>query len=478
MSRMRDATPKGQGAGRGVAAPTRRVWTAALVLAAALGGVAPPAPLAGQEAPPPPRPLTLGEAADAALASHPTVGAARARVEGADAVRQAARAAFLPTVAGTSALVRHAEPMVVAPLHGFDPMNPPAFDRTLIQSQLAMDVTLFDGGVRRAQVRAAEAVEGAVQLRGEATEQEVLEAVAAAYTGVLAAREMRAAALRQAEALAAERERAEQRLREGTAARVEVLRAEAALLDARAHLATAEAAVGLAERGLARLMGVDPGALAGRSLEDVAPAVAASVPVAGGGAGTEPAPDEPRLQAARRAVDAARARVSQERAGRLPTLKGSAGLLNFGSGAGEYVTEWQAGLRVSWPLFTGGARTAAIRRADADLRVAEEELRQVELALAAAADAAGAALAEARARSRALAAAVAQWEEVARIEALSLDAGSGVQPDYLRAEAALFQARAGHARARYDEILALVGRARAQGTLDRGWMDLALEARR
>ena len=100
--------------------------------------------------------LTLGEAADAALASHPTVLAARARVDGAHAAREAARAAFLPTVVGTSGLVRHAEPMVVAPLHGFDPMNPPAFDRTLIQSQLATEVTFFGGGARRARVRAAE----------------------------------------------------------------------------------------------------------------------------------------------------------------------------------------------------------------------------------------------------------------------------------------------------------------------------------
>jgi outer membrane protein len=419
--------------------------------------------------------LTLGEAADAALASHPSVRAARARVDGADAVRQAARAAFLPTVVGTSALVRHAEPMVVAPLHGFDPMNPPSFDRTLVQSQLAMEVTLFDGGARRTRVRAAEAAEGALGFQEDATEQALLEAVAAAYTGALAAREMRAAAVRQVRALAAEEERAGQRFREGTAARVELLRAAAALQEARAQLATAEAAVGLAERGLARLMGLAPASLAERELTDVHPTVGEASPLA---TGAGAASMEPRVEAARRALHAAQARLAQERAGRLPSLKGSAGLLNFGSGAGDYATEWQAGVRVSWPLFTGGARTAAIRRAEADVRVAEEELRQAELATDSELDAAEAALAEARARGEALAAAVAQWAEVARIEALSLEAGSGTQPDYLRAEAALFQARSGNARARYDEILALVGRARAQGSLDREWMDQALEARR
>lgn len=430
-----------------------------------------PRPSAGQE------PLTLAAAADAALTTHPSVLAAGARVDGADAMRRAARASFLPTVAGASGLTRYEEPMVVAPLHGFDPKNPPDFDRTLLQSQISMEVTLLDFGSRRAMVRGADAAEEALGLRADATAQELLEAVATAYTGVLAAREMREAARRQVEALGSELDRAQQRLREGTAARVEVLRAEAALLDARAQLATAEARTGLAERNLARLMGADPTTVAGRDLADVAPRQEAAAPDVERAQAAEAPVTDPRVEAARRGVQAARARLSQERAGRLPTIRGSAGLLNFGSGAGDYVTEWQAGIRLSWPLFTGGARSAAISRAEADLRVAEEELRQVELAVAASLDGADAALAEASARADALRASVAQWEEVTRIETLSLETGTGVQQDYLRAEAALFQARAGYARARYDEILALVGRARAQGILDRGWMDTRLEAR-
>lgn len=439
--------------------PTTRRRRACL-LAAALWAATLPLPVVAQQ------PLTLSAAADAALASHPSVLTAGARVDGADAARRAARAAFLPSVVGSSGLTRHAEPMVVAPLHGFDPTHPPDFDRTLVQSQLAMEVTLLDFGARRAQLRGAEALAAGLDLRADATGQELLETVTAAYTGVLAAREMREAARRQESALASELDRAEQRLREGTAARVEVLRAEAALLDARAQLATAEARVGLAERGLARVMGVDASTVEGRPLADVAPRpeVAPSAGVV-----------DPRIEAARRSVEAARARRSQERAGLLPTLRGSAGLLSFGSGLGEYVTEWQAGVRLTWPLFTGGARRASIHRAEADVRVAEEELRQVELAVAAALDAAQAALTEAHGRAEALAASVAQWEEVARIEALSLETGAGVQQDYLRAEAALFQARAGEARARYDEILAHVARARAQGRLDRAWMDDALE---
>ena len=412
--------------------------------------------------------LTLQTAADSALATHPTVAAARARVDAADAGRSAARAALFPSLAANGSLARFQEPMVVAPLHGFDPMNPPTFDRTLIQGQLGVDYMLWDGGARGARIRGADAAEGIANARLEATSMELLDDVVSAYTGVLSARELQAAADRQVAALEAEHDHADQRLREGTAARVEVMRAEAALLDARAQKATADARTGLAERGLARLMGVAPGVVSGAGLADVAPRE---------GADTTSATD-PRIAAAQRAVDVAQARVDVERAGRLPRLSAGAGLQNYGSGAGDYVTEWQAGVKVSWPLFTGGARAAAIRSAEADLTAARDELRRTELAVAGALDAANASVAESAARARALEASVAQWDEVARIEALSLETGAGVQQDYLRAEASLFQARAGRARARYDEILALVGRARAQGRLDRTWIDDALEIRR
>ncbi|HSG09704.1 MAG TPA: TolC family protein [Longimicrobiales bacterium] len=438
----------------------RLAWRAPLVLAMLSGAI--PAGVGAQT-------LTLGAALDSALATHPSVGAAQARMEGATATHEAARAAYLPTVTGSAGITRFQQPMVVAPLHGFDPLHPPAFDQTLIQGQVGMAYTLFDGGARGALSSGTAAAEESMALQKDAIVQELIQSVTLAYTAVLGSREVFIAAEAQVDALASEFDRAGQRLREGTAARVEVLRAEAALLDARAQSASAEVQVGVAERNLARLMGVDPSTTLGRSLADVAPRRGArGVAVA----------DNPRILAAARAVDAAQARVDQENAGRLPSVRAAAGLQNFGSSRGEYDTEWQAGLQVSWPLFTGGARTAAIHKARADLRVAEQQLAQARLAVAADLDGADAAWREASARAEALAASVAQWEEVARVEALSLENGAGLQQDYLRAQAALFQARAGLARARFDMILALVGRARAQGHLDLDWMATALETAR
>ncbi len=186
----------------------------------------------------------------------------------------------------------------------------------------------------------------------------------------------------------------------------------------------------------------------------------------------------PAVERARRAVQAAEAMVEVERGDGWPRLDARAGLLDFGTLTGEHVFEWQAGVQLSWPLFTGGARSASVRRAEARLQAIRAEFDEAELDAARAVDAAQAAVLEADARVEALEASVAQWTEVARIEALALDAGSGVQADLLRAQARRFQASAGLARARSDAVLARVSLARAHGTLDTRWLNRSVEARR
>ena len=70
-----------------------------------------------------------------------------------------------------------------------------------------------------------------------------------------------------------------------------------------------------------------------------------------------------------------------------------------------------------------------------------------------------------------MATAVTQWEEVARIEALALEAGAGEQRDLLRAEAGVFQARAGYALATEEAIAARLRLARSRGVLVREWIN-------
>jgi len=442
---------------------TPTAGSAAAALVAAL--VAVPRPILAQS-------LTLTDAVDAALASHPSVSAAQSRVSAADGAEGIARGARLPGASVQGTLTRFQEPMIVAPLHGFDLTNVPTFDRTLVQGQLTVGYTLFDGGARSSRIRGADAMADASRYGLSATEMAVIDETATAYVGVLSARAVLEAAQAQVGALTEEADRAQRAFEAGTAAEVEVLRARATLQEARAQLASAEARTDLSVRVLARLMGVDPGTIVSDGLGDVAAGVDAPDDPGGGSASS------PVVLQADRAVQVAEATLSGERAGRLPTVQAGAGVLDFGTIDGSHTAEWQAGLQVSWSLFSGGSRGASVRRAEAELSAARSDLDAARLQVDQAVDAARTAVVEADARADALELGVEQWEEVARIEALALEAGSGVQADLLRAQAGLFQARAGHAQARYDAVLSRIRLARAQGTLDRDWMDEALEISR
>ncbi len=153
-------------------------------------------------------------------------------------------------------------------------------------------------------------------------------------------------------------------------------------------------------------------------------------------------------------------------------------LAQYGSNDYSPTREWQGGLQFSYPLFTGGARIAAGERADADVRAARASLAQAQLRLASGVDQAVASVNSAGARVQALETAVAQAVEVARIEKLALDAGSGVQTDYLTAEAQLLSARASLTQARAAEAAARIELARLLGELSPDWLRANLESQR
>lgn len=410
--------------------------------------------------------LTLARAVETALRSHPSMLGSRARITAAVARVDAARGRLLPGVVAEGSATRFQEPMLVRPLHGFDPQAVPAFDETLIQGRVGVAWTAFDGGARRAAVGEARALEEAARNRAADAEAVLIEEVGDAYLAVVGARRTLEAAGAQVRALESEVARAIRLLEEGAVAEVERLRALAALADAQALESGARARVGGAEERLARLLNVPLERVGTVPLAPVDPALLA---VSRGAA-------PPAVRAAREVATAAAAAAAAERGSRAPTVDVGAGLMTFASAAGDATAEWQAGLRVSWPIFTGGARSAAVRAAEARAAAADADVRLTELSVGQARTAAETAVAEATARRAALATSVERWEEVVRIEGLALEAGAGVQSDYLNAQAALFQARAGLTAAVNQEARARLALARAMGALDREWIVTTREA--
>lgn len=416
--------------------------------------------------------LTIQDAVQTALTRHPAVELAKAQAARGSYGTREARAAQFPQLTLESMVRRYEEPMVVAPLHGFDPTSPPVFDRTLAQGVVSLNYTLFDAGrgdrIRRAQ-RLAEAAETGVA----AAEAAVIRETVAAWLDVRSARELVDAYARQVVALTRERDRAAQMVAQGRAARVALLRAEAALSAAQADALAADAQLSNALNELARLLG--------RNASEIEPAALPALRVRRSTDSTRAVLLEraqqlnPELRRLRLQRDAAAAERAAARGSWWPRVQAGGRYIEYGSSATSPQGEWDVGAHLSYPLFTGGARGAAIDRAGAEVRAADAEIAAGERRVAEALDRALSALVTAQARVTALTSAVTQSEEVARIEQLALNAGAGVQSDYLTAEANLFRARAALTAARAQEVLARVELARVTGELTVGWVAANLE---
>jgi outer membrane protein len=174
-------------------------------------------------------------------------------------------------------------------------------------------------------------------------------------------------------------------------------------------------------------------------------------------------------------TDAADASRKQAVADWWPRLDVSGSYLMFTSPSSELQGEWLVGVRLSLPLFTGGARSRAVSTASARAQFAREQYRLTQLRGEEAVDRALGAVLEWHARVEAVGTAVQHLTEVARIEQLALQEGAGTQTDYLSAEAELRRASALLVRARHTEIAARVELASVTGVLSPQWISDMLE---
>lgn len=419
--------------------------------------------------------LSLPQAVRLALGSHPVVAAARAAEDETGARVAEARAAWLPQIIAQGTVTRFELPMIVAPLHGFDPTRPPTFDRTLIQGAGQLGYTLFDGGARGARIGAARAEADGAEAGLESALMRVIAETARAYLAVLSTHSRRAAQDQGLAALAAERSRVIQALDVGRAARVDLLRVEAAIAQAEAEHVASEAELDMAERTLARLLAVDPERTRAARLAPIR-SRDTTIALDRTRALSRAAATNPELAQARRRAEAAEFARRAARAAWFPRLELGGGYLGFGGGTVDFTAEWQASARITYPLFQGGARAAAISAATSRARAAAEQYRAAQMELEAALDRALAAAREARARVTAMRRAVDHLAEVVRIEQLALEAGAGTQTDFLRAEADLRRSRAALIEAEHGEILARVDLARLTGELSAEWLANTVES--
>ncbi|MFQ6046079.1 MAG: TolC family protein, partial [Gemmatimonadales bacterium] len=451
------------------------IMRATLLLATLSQGVAAPATAAVGERQGPQKPkLTLQEAVERALAFHPDLAQARALEEGAAAQVGEAVARRLPQIGARASATRFQEPMIVRPLHGFDIAEPPEFDRTLLQGNLTAALTLFDGGERRARVRGSRATFRAAEVGLDQVSQDLVATVTHRYLAVLGAARLADAHEAGVRALQAESLRVEQLLSEGRAAPVQLLQVSAALAQTQAEGVDVASRLELAELDLARAVGVNVSETRAERLAEVRLTHTArhedraAVLARLDGGNLE-------LRKAQLELQAARWNRRAAKSAWLPSLDLTAGYLGFGAAGGDVTGEWQAALRLGYPLFLGGARGARLRRTDWEARAAEQRYLSARLRAEEAADRALSAVARGDAQVVAVEAAVRHLTELVRIEALRVAEGSGTETEFLDAESRLRRARAQLIEARHQAIIARVEVARLTGELSLEWLEATLE---
>lgn len=334
----------------------RLILVLVLLLAGGLSAWADPASPAGAARPDPGAPLTLAEAADAAVRLHPDLDAAASRVLQARARADAARAGFYPTLSANVGAT-HSESSG-GRTSGLNVVR--SGGATSYVTGVSGRQTVFDFGRRRSRARAADRNLEATQEELEGTLQDLLLEVAVSYFTVL----------REESSVLIQRDNvrdAEERLRQargfyeaGTRARVEVTRAEADLAGARLSLIQAENAEMKARVLLGTAMGLPASvevALARVSLPARVPTMEGAVALAGD--------FRPDVRASRERLDAAVARVNLAAAEYRPTVDARGSYQVSDTEFPQKQNNWNLGMDISIPLFNEPTLGSALREAEA-----------------------------------------------------------------------------------------------------------------
>lgn len=315
--------------------------------------------------------LTLAQALDLALKENPNLGAASARSSEAEADYAIAAADLLPSVEANASVSRLNEDRLGS-LNGY---SSALYTRDSFGGVTGRQL-LFDGGKTSASKSAAQRGVEAGRMGFQATREETVYQVSQAFSRALDARDtvsVAASALKRQQAFEA---LTSDFFKAGKTTQLDVLKAEAARLDAERVLANTQEAEKMSIVSLAQAIGLRPGLAF--SIEGELPRRFEA-----------PSPDDemlhiatvrnPDLQQAQAQVAQAEESLRSAQAARAPELAllGSYGYRERDIGGSA--PEWIVGLAGTWTLYDGGALPAQTEKARARLSQARETERSVDL---------------------------------------------------------------------------------------------------
>jgi outer membrane protein TolC len=389
-------------------------------------------------------PLSLWEAMERAAQFNPAIKSQQVEVDRQTLEQDIARSQHLPKVDLNAAYTHYAYPTFITPIR--DAGVFPAMDRDIANIGLAMTLPLYRGGKLVAgEALAAHNREAAVQsLR--AGGQDLLFNVAATYAKALHFRQLVKVLDVRIKALEQEEKDIGLRIREGRAARLDLIRLQTQLSQARYDRVSVTQGEKDALSLLASLLGESGPAPMLADLGATAPALPDS-PEAALNRALAQRPDLLRLDALGRA---ARQKTAIARGDRLPQIDLVARAQETAGNDWRGYDDSQVGVQLSLPLFDGDIRRRRVDQASLDQRHNALQLEDARNRITSEVEQAFGALAESRARLEAASQGEAEATEALRIETLRYHSGENTITDLLGAESALWAATASRIQAGYD----------------------------
>ncbi len=393
--------------------------------------------------------LTIEEATARALAANPRLQAAKlaALAAGQRAQEAAGRRYGEVDLAGSynhfdsnRSLVPISIDLFKDPKAGFYQLP---WDRNQLHYGLTYQVPLLAGGALHEGRLIAELAQRASEEIARYGGSEARYNVRAVYRNALAATHALAAVTEYEKALESDSADAALKVKVGAWPAVDAAKVEFAFASARAQREAVRAQIASLDALLAALMGEDPPA-AGYTLVDIpgVPPLPAGPAADEGGAALAGRAD---LAAVKSAVAIAERKrmLAKEAFGPQLVLAGNV-MANSAPGVEHRIDTNEFGLYLKLPLFQGMQRIHALRAAEFDLQAAARQQRAKELEIVAQVQDALGRIQAARAQLAAGQAQRSLGAEVARVEHLKLEQGTGKMEDYLAARAQEMQGETGY----------------------------------
>lgn len=414
-----------------------------------------------------PRALTLPEAVGLALEKNPDLASAQQRVEAARAALRQADATFYPRVRVSESYAASDNPvqafMMTLNQRAFSlnaDFNHPNNTENL-NTKLLATYPLYNGGSDLAARQAARLGAEARANSSDAVRNELVFEVTRSFYTIGKARRFVSATEAAVASMESNVNLASNRFVQGAVLKSDLLDADVRLAEARENLVLARNALAISESIFRNVLGVgETGNVTAVEVEFNAPQDSRT--------GSLDVSQRPELLAAQKVVAAAERQVRAAVGGHLPRVN-AFGSYDLDSGdTRRFEDSWVAGVSVELDVFDGFLTRGKVAEARANLDVAREELRRMELALQLEARKAQLDFQEARARLETSGQAASQAEESEQITKSRYGNGLALLTQLLDAETALTSARQRRAAAEADCAIAHAALSRALG---HGWKE-------